>query len=76
MDGTRDWRQRLMTLLWTASLLLVTVSAVTLGVAALTEGSSSGRFWAEVHENLSVGVEFNLPTWFATVLWALFALIA
>lgn len=74
--GVRDWRPRLVLLLWVAATLLVGASALTLVIARITATSAHGWFWDEIHENLSLGVEFNLPTWFASMLWGLFAVIA
>lgn len=65
-----------MSLLWIATALLFTASMVSFVIAHLSEATSNGRFWAEVHENLSLGVEFNLPTWFSSILWGLFGLVA
>lgn len=73
---TRDWRTRFISLLWIATVLLLAASAITAVISSLTIATTHGEFWAKVHETLNVGVEFNLPTWFASVLWALFSLAA
>lgn len=74
--GVRDWRPRLVLLLWFGAALLVILSATALLIAQITATAAHGPFWDEVHQNLSVGAEFNLPTWFASMLWGSFALIA
>lgn len=71
-----DWRPHLVRWMTVASAVAVMASLVTYAIARAAAATPQGEFWAEVHENLSVGVERNLPTWWATVLWAGFALAA
>lgn len=62
--------------LWIGAAVLVMVSATTYLVARLAADLSIVWILEEVHENLSVGKDIALPTWFAVSLWALLGLLA
>lgn len=76
MEAPHYLPSHFMRLLWGAAALLVGGSAVSYVVAQATAGRRHGDLWDEIHQNLSVGVDLSLPTWFASMLWALFGLLA
>jgi hypothetical protein len=62
--------------MWLSVATALALSFVSFVISKVAAGSPNADIWDEVHENLNVGTETNLPTWLASVLWAVFALTA
>lgn len=62
--------------LFALAAIFVLASGVTFALARLATGTAAETILNELHQNLSIGIDLALPTWYASVLWALFAILA
>ena len=76
MVGIADGRARFVNHLWVGAALMVGLSALSYLAMRLTAGLPVGWVLDEVHQNLSVAIDLALPTWYASMLWALLGLFA
>lgn len=76
VKAKRDWRHSLVRLMWVCAATVVALSFASYLVAEFAPSAASADLLSEVHENVNVGTEMNLPTWLASILWAIFALAA
>lgn len=76
MERPTDVKHALVRLMWLSVATALALSFASRVIKWVTAGSTNAVIWDKVHENLNVGTEMNLPTWLASVLWAVFALTA